>query len=243
LLFGFQMYLSIIIPLYNEEETITLILDQLREIQFPDSITEYEVIVVDDCSTDCSHEIVNQYIADLPNISLYQLEKNKGKGGAVRMGISQAKGDLFLIQDADLELAPSDIPSLVNAMEETKVHFVNGSRYLPGVNRPLFAYSRYLGNKWFTLLTALMINVKLTDMACAYKLFTRELYEKLTLKENGFGFEAELIIKAMRVKRNNISEVPVHYFPRNTGEGKKLKTRDTLIILWVIFKYGLLRLN
>ncbi|MFM7105543.1 MAG: glycosyltransferase family 2 protein, partial [Flavobacteriales bacterium] len=124
-----------------------------------------------------------------------------------------------------------------------KVEFINGSRYLPGVYRPLASYRRYLANKFFTWLTSVIINVRLTDMACGYKLFTRSLYNQILLRENRFGFEAELIIKAMRIKRNNIAEVPVRYFPRNEGEGKKLRNTDGFKIMWTIIKYGLLKVK
>ena len=126
---------------------------------------------------------------------------------------------------------------------ETNVQFINGSRYLPGVVRPLASYRRYWGNKFFTNLTSILINVRLTDMACGYKLIHRDLYKQINLKEDRFGFEAELIIKALRIKRNNVAEVPVRYFPRNAGEGKKLNNMDALKILWTIVKYGVLRLD
>ncbi|MBK6283996.1 MAG: hypothetical protein IPF54_16280 [Draconibacterium sp.] len=126
-------------------------------------------------------------------------------------------------------------------MKDLNVQFINGSRYLPGIARPLASYKRYWGNRLFTNLTSVVINVKLTDMACGYKLIHRNLYEKIDLKENRFGFEAELIIKALRIKRNNVAEVPVKYFPRNAGEGKKLNNIDAFKILWTIFKYGVLR--
>jgi len=144
-----------------------------------------------------------------------------------------------MVQDADLELTPHDIPKMLKVMQELGVEFVNGSRYLHGIVRPLSSYKRYLANRLFTFMVSFLINVKLTDMACGHKLIQRKLYEKLTLKENRFGFEAELIIKALRIKRNNIAEVPVQYFPRHQGEGKKFKTKDAFRLLWVIVKYGL----
>ena len=237
------MYLSIIIPVFNEQDSVVEVLKMLNNVQFPQQVSDKEIIIVDDCSTDNSRQVIGDFIRERSGFRLIEHEKNKGKGSSVKTGIEHSNGDVLLIQDADLELSPSDIPSLIIAMLETKVQFINGSRYLPGVNRPLFAYRRYVANQLFTNLTSLLINVKLTDVACAYKLFTKELYEQLTLQEKGFGFESELMIKAMRVKKNNIAEVPVKYFPRNQGEGKKLKTTDGFIILWVIIKYGLLRIN
>jgi len=237
------MKLSIIIPLYNEGSNIITLLEQLINVQYPDSLIAVEYVIVDDCSTDNSFDVVSLFIKDKPEFVLLKHDFNKGKGAAVKAGISIAKGDVFLIQDSDLELSPSDIPSMVNAMNLLGVEFINGSRYLPGIPRPLASYKRYWGNKIFTNLTSVVINVKLTDMACGYKLIHRNLYQKINLMEDRFGFEAELIIKALRIKKNNIAEVPVKYFPRNYGEGKKLRNTDAFKILWTIFKYGVLGLK
>ncbi len=237
------MFLSIIVPLYNEGSNILPVLRSISQVRFPAYLEKYEVIVVDDKSTDESFERVSEFIKDKPFIRLVCHEQNMGKGMAVHTGISHALGDVFLIQDADLELIPNDIPRLLDAMHSLNIGFVNGSRYLPGVVRPLSSFKRYLANRLFTFLTSVLINVKITDMACGYKLVQRDLYQHINLKEKRFGFEAELIIKAMRIKKNNIAEVPVQYFPRNQGEGKKFKNIDGLKILWTIFKYGFLRLN
>jgi len=142
-----------------------------------------------------------------------------------------------------MELSPKDIPRMIDAMNNLKVEFVNGSRYMPGIDRPLHSYWRYFWNKLFTNITSVLINVKLTDMACGYKLVHKNLINQISLKEDRFGFEAELILKAIRIKKNNISEIPVHYYPRNDGEGKKLKNTDGFKIFWTIFKYGVLRLK
>lgn len=195
---------------------------------------------MDDCSTDSSYTNAERYRLQHPEVILLHHEKNMGKGRAVKTGIEKSTGDVILIQDADLELSPSDIPAMLNALHELNIEFVNGSRYLDGLVRPLASYRRYMANKLFTFLTSVLINVRLTDMACGYKLFTRSLYNRIKLEENRFGFEAELIIKALRDKRNNVAEVPVKYFPRNEGEGKKLKMMDGIKIFWTIFKYGLL---
>ena len=237
------MNLSIVIPLYNEQDDVLVMLDELVSTDFGNLLDKVEFIVVDDCSSDNSYENVKKYIAGKPNFKLVKHDVNHGKGAAVKTGFSHASGDVFFIQDADLELSPSDIPEMVKAMKMLNIEFVNGSRYLPGVARPLASFKRYWGNRLFTNLTSILINVKLTDMACGYKLIHRNLYNKIQLNENRFGFEAELIIKALRIKRNNVAEVPVKYFPRNAGEGKKLNNLDAFKILWTIFKYGVLRLK
>jgi glycosyltransferase involved in cell wall biosynthesis len=235
--------LSIIVPCYNEEENIGKVLEKLFLLKLPEYVTSMEIIVIDDCSQDNSCQIVETYAKNHSNLKLYRHDRNRGKGAAVHYGFKVAKGDVFLIQDADLELNPDDIPSMIHAMHTLNVEFVNGSRYMPGILRPLSSYRRYLANKFFTYLTAVLINVRLTDMACGYKMVHRNLISKLKLRENRFGFEAELIIKALRIKRNNIVEVPIQYFPRNAGEGKKLNNTDALRILGTIIKYGLFRVN
>ncbi len=238
------MKLSIIIPAYNEEKTIHLVLEKLKKIQFKEDV-EKEIIIVNDCSSDETENAIFNYKNSNPdlNFEYYKHEINKGKGASVKTGIRNSYGDIIIIQDADLELNPNDIPAMLSAMLELNIEFVNGSRYLAGVHRPLSSYKRYLINRFFTFLTSIIINVKITDMACGYKLFTRSLYEKIILKENRFGFEAELIIKALRIKRNNIAEVPVQYFPRNSGEGKKIRNIDGFKVLWTIIKFGLFKMK
>ena len=148
----------------------------------------FEFVIVDDHSTDNSFEVVSEYIVDKKEFRLFRHEVNKGKGAAVKTGIKYAIGDAFLVQDSDLELSPSDIPAMVNAMEDLNVQFINGSRYLPGIARPLASYKRYWGNRLFTNLTSVVINVKLTDMACGYKLIHRDLYEKNRTQGKPFWF-------------------------------------------------------
>jgi len=237
------MKLSIIIPLFNEQNHISDVLSKVMSVALPEFVSTYEIIIVDDCSTDASHQTVNRFIKEIPHIKLLRHDVNKGKGAAVRTGFGAAAGDVFLIQDADLELDPFDIPVMLQAMKDLNVEFVNGSRYLTGVERPQLSRGRVFFNKLFTWITALLTRSKITDMACGYKLFHRNLYEKITLHEDRFCFETELIIKALRATRNKMAEVPVHYFPRTQEQGKKLKTIDGLVIFWAIIRYGLLRLN
>jgi glycosyltransferase involved in cell wall biosynthesis len=234
-----NMTIDIVIPLYNEEELILQVLDILEEVKFPEFISARKIIIVDDGSTDNSFQAVKNYIVNKQDhYVLLQMARNSGKGAAVRHGIDYGTGDLIFIQDADLELYPHDLPVMLLAMKSLNVQFVNGSRYLAGIPRPLSSYRRYLGNRFFTLLTSIFINVKLTDMACGYKLFSRELYNKLHLRENRFGFEAEIILKALKIRKNNITEVPVNYFPRNEAEGKKFRSLDAFKILFKIFRYA-----
>ncbi len=237
------MNISIIIPLYNEEQLVIQLLKELRQVQYPSVVKSVEIVVVDDASTDQSYNAVLQFIQNQNGIKLYKHEYNQGKGAAVKTGVSKSTGSVILIQDADLELTPHDIPSLIIAMHELKVPFVNGSRYLPGVLRTQASFKRYFANKIFTLITSIFIDVHLTDMACGFKLVSKELFEKLQLRENRFGFEAELLIKCGRLGKNWIAEVPVRYIPRNAGEGKKLKNSDGFRIMKTIIKYGLFKRN
>ncbi len=240
------MRLSIIIPLYNEQELVTKVLDELQKVNYPAFLEGYEIIIVDDCSKDGSYERVNEYIELSPNrqfIKLFRHDVNSGKGAAVRTGASKSSGDVLLIQDSDLELSPRDIPSMLIAKKELEVPFINGSRYMPGVIRPQSSFKRYFFNKLFTLIASIFIDVHITDVACGYKLFDKSLFEKLNLRENRFGFEAELILKCGRFQRNWIAEVPVRYFPRNLGEGKKLRNIDGLRIFKTLMKYGLFKMK
>jgi glycosyltransferase involved in cell wall biosynthesis len=235
------MILSIAIPLYNEENYILSVLKKIEAVKFPEFLISVEVIIVDDCSKDNSNSIVKKYIENYSGNINYRLLKhdvNKGKGAAVKTAFSSATGNTYLVQDADSELSPDDIPSMLIAMHELNIDFINGSRYMSGVIRPLYSFGRYAGNRFFSILTSLLINVKISDMACGYKLIRKSLYEKIELKENRFGFEAELIIKAIKIKKNNIAEVPVRYFSRNSNEGKKLKNFDAVKILFKIIKYA-----
>jgi glycosyltransferase involved in cell wall biosynthesis len=238
------MTIDIVIPLYNEDKLVIQVLDLLEEVKFPEFISSRKIIIVDDGSTDNSYHVVKKYIENKQDrYTLLQMDKNSGKGAAARYGIDQGNGETIFIQDADLELSPHDLPVMLQAMKSLNVGFVNGSRYLPGIPRPLSSYRRYLANCFFTWLTSIFINVKLTDMACGYKLFSRELYNQLHLKENHFGFEAEIILKALKIKKNNITEVPVNYFPRNEAEGKKFRGIDAFKMLITIFKYAFFKIQ
>lgn len=236
------MRLSIIIPLYNEENTISTVLERIASSGIEKRTSFLEIIIVDDCSTDDSYNRVNLLSKSFSiPIQLFKHEKNMGKGAAVRLGVAKAEGDIILLQDADLELYPEDVPRMMEAMSDLNVSFINGSRYMPGVIRPLHSYKRYLGNAFFSWMTSVLIDVRITDMACGYKLIRKELLDHIVLKENRFGIEAELILKVMRIKKNTIAEVPVRYAPRNSGDGKKLGNGDALKIFWTIFKVGILR--
>lgn len=235
------MKLSIIVPLYNEETLIETVLESVLRVEYPDFLNSLEIVVVDDCSTDRSYSIVEVMAKRESRIRLFRHEFNQGKGAAVKTGAGYATGDVLLIQDADLELSPVDIPSMLRAKRELAIPFVNGSRYLPGVLRTQSSYKRYFFNKLFTNIASVFTDVYLTDVTCGYKLMDKALFERLDLREKRFGFEVELILKCARFQKNWIAEVPVHYYPRNKGEGKKLGNLDVIRIFKAILKYGLFR--
>ncbi|HNP47557.1 MAG TPA: glycosyltransferase family 2 protein [Bacteroidia bacterium] len=237
------MKLSIIVPLYNEQDLILQVLNELLKVNYPAFLSDYEIIVVDDCSRDESYNRVMEFTKSQPKVHLHKHQINQGKGAAVRTGVANASGDVILIQDADLELTPRDIPDMLEAKNELNVPFINGSRYLPGVRRTQASYKRYFFNKLFTNIASVLIDVHLTDVACGYKLLDKSLFDRLNLRENRFGFEAELILKCARFQKNWIAEVPVHYYPRNKGEGKKLRNMDGIRIFKTILKYGLLKMK
>lgn len=238
------MKLSIIVPLFNEEREILRTIEVISKLPLPEYVTEREIIVVDDGSTDRSYDLVKESSYNVQAIKLLKHPVNSGKGAAVQTGLKAATGEVIVIQDADMELLPQDICSMLEAMMELGVKFVNGSRYLAGVNRPLFSYWRYLANQFFTLITSIIVNVKITDIACGYKMFRKDFIERIALHEKRFGFEAELMIKAIRNGTyREVAEVPVHYAPRNIKEGKKIRNHDAFNILLTIFKYGVLRMK
>ncbi|HAJ99538.1 MAG TPA: hypothetical protein DCM62_05900 [Bacteroidales bacterium] len=236
--------LSIIIPAFNEEKSIEKAIREVYDVQYPVFVQEdIEVVVVNDCSTDNTLELLQNLKKQYPGLIIICNEQNMGKGASVRRGYGMATGDFLFVQDADLELSPSDIPRMLDAMKELNVEFVNGSRYMPGVLRPLSTYRRYLVNRLFTFFVSVLIDVKLTDMACGHKLIHRNLLDKISLKENNFGFEAELLLKALRIKKNNIVEIPVKYAPRTINEGKKIRAIDGIKIFIAVLKYGIFRKN
>jgi glycosyltransferase involved in cell wall biosynthesis len=232
------MKLSIIVPLYNEADLVCKTLDRLKELSFPSFVTNSEIIVVDDCSTDGSYEIVEEYIKTHDRIKLLKNNINMGKGASVRTGAMHASGDVLLIQDADLEFDISDIGSLLTVMYENKLSFLSGSRFMTRHNYNKIILPTILANKIFSKLASMVSGVKITDLCCGYKVMEKELFFSLDLKENRFAFETELVMKATRRVRP-YKEVPVIYNPRLRSDGKKIRMTDSFPILTNILKYGM----
>ena len=233
------MNLSIIIPLYNEAGVITRTLDRLQELTFPPFVEHTEVVIVDDCSSDESARLAGEYTTDAFSITLIRLSSNRGKGAAVTAGIKAAQGDTILVQDADLELDPADIPPMLERMHSENLDLVSGTRFSPRRRYPSHALPATIANRFFSSAASLITGMKITDITCGYKLFTRALATGLGLKEERFGFETELMMKGLKTPGIRFSEHPVSYYPRKIEEGKKIRVSDGLLIAGNLFSYGL----
>ena len=228
--------ISVIIPCYNEENTISQVIIKV-ETAIKKLDLDYEIIVVDDKSTDKSLEIITEH-QDENRVKLYSHETNRGKGAAIATGLKSVKGELVLIQDADLEYDPEDYQKLLLPFYETDADVVYGSRFLGGGKYVrIHFFWHYLANKILTFLCNLMTNLNLTDMETGYKLFKTEKIKDIEIKEKSFGFEPEITIKLSK-KKLKFFEVPVTYNGRNYNEGKKIGLKDAFIAVYCIFKYS-----
>ena len=233
--------LSIIIPAYNEGKTIHFILDKIKNVALIEAI-EKEIIIVNDCSKDDTEEAIMSYIAANPvmNIQYFKHEINKGKGAALHTGISKATGDFTVIQDADLEYNPTEYNLLLQPFIDGFADVVYGSRFMGGNPHRILFFWHTIGNKFLTNLSNMFSNLNLTDMETCYKMFRREVLQKITIEENRFGFEPEITAKVAKLGVV-IYEVGISYYGRTYAEGKKIGWRDGFRALWAIFKYNLLR--
>lgn len=222
--------LSIIIPVYNEVQTIGKILDRIERVSFPLS---YEVIVVDDGSTDGTREFLKNIMH--PNCRVFFHESNIGKGSALRTGFAQANGDLFVVQDADLEYHPRDILTLLDTCLKKGQSVVYGSRVLASGTKDYSTLLFHFGGILVTWWTNVLYGAHITDEATGYKLFTREVLDRIQLRCRRFEFCPEFTGKALRAGFT-IQEVPIAYTPRGHEEGKKIKISDGLEALWVLFR-------
>ncbi len=229
--------LSIVMPVYNEEKTIQAILDQVLKVSLPGLIKE--IVVVDDGSKDMTRQLLKAY--EKKCTIIYQ-PRNQGKGAAVVTGLKAATGDIFLIQDADLEYSPDNYSSLLQPLLERKRNVVYGSRFL-GKKEKIFGKGKtliplhYIGNKTLSLFTTLLYFQKITDMETCYKLFTREVYDHiLPLQAQRFDLEPEITAKILK-QGYHILELPIHFAPRHFSEGKKITWRDGLKALYYLVKY------
>ncbi|MEO8066813.1 MAG: glycosyltransferase family 2 protein [Flavobacteriales bacterium] len=232
--------LSIIIPAYNEERTIHLILDKVRNVVLDHGIAK-EVIIVNDGSTDGTVAAVKRYMDANPamGIKFFELPGNKGKGAAIHKGIEVATGDYLMVQDADLEYDPREYNDLLRPVVEGFADVVFGSRFMGHHPHRILFFWHSIGNKFLTSLSNAFNNLNLTDMETCYKLMRSDIAKGLRLREQRFGFEPEVTAKLARVKDARIYEVGISYYGRTYADGKKIGWKDGLRAIWCIVRYGL----
>ena len=226
------MKISIIIPCFNEEKTLSQIIDKVLKFKS----FEKEIIIVDDCSEDNTPHIINDLLLKFDEIKSIKHEKNYGKGAGIKSGLEISTGDIILIQDADLEYNPEDYDSLLEPFLKTDADVVYGSRFLGGRYVRLSFFWHYVANKFLTTLCNTFTNLNMTDMETGYKLFKSKAIKSIDLKEKSFGIEPEITIKLAK-KKYNFYEVPISYSGRSYDEGKKIGLKDAFKAVYCIIRY------
>ncbi len=234
--------LSIIIPAYNEGNTIHLILDKIKEVNLINDIQK-EIIIVNDCSKDNTELAIASYQQTNPdlNIQYFKHEVNKGKGAALHTGISKATGEYLIIQDADLEYDPAEYNDLLKPVVSGFADVVYGSRFMGSNPHRILFFWHTIGNRWLTFASNMFSNLNLTDMETCYKLFNTQMIQGISLTEKRFGFEPEVTIKVSRIPKIRIYEVGISYYGRTYEEGKKIGWKDGVRAIFCILKYGLFK--
>lgn len=223
--------LSVVIPVFNEARTIRQIVARVRAVPL-----DMEVIIVDDCSTDGTPEALRD-LERLADVVVIRHDRNRGKGAALRTGFAVASGAMVVVQDADLEYDPTDLPKLVRPILDGKADVVYGSRFVGGESHRVLYFWHSVGNRVLTLLSNVFTNLNLTDMETCYKVFRREIIEGITVEEDRFGFEPEVTAKIAAIENCRIYEVGISYAGRTYAEGKKIGWRDGFRAVWCIWKY------
>jgi glycosyltransferase involved in cell wall biosynthesis len=226
--------LSVVIPVYNERTTIEEILQRVLAVELG---VDVEVVVVDDCSTDGTRELLETY--ENPNVRVFMQPENRGKGAALQRGFEEVRGDIALIQDADLEYDPREYPRLLEPILDGRADVVFGSRFLGGPHRVMFFW-HYMANQLLTTLSNMLTDLNLTDMETCYKVFRTEILQNIRIQEQRFGFEPEFTAKVAH-HGYRIYEVPISYSGRSYQEGKKIGASDAVQALFCILRYNLLQ--
>ena len=234
------MRLSIVIPAYNEEKTIRVLLDRVANVDLPDQMTR-ELVVINDCSLDRTEDVIKRFILDRPDIlvNYFKHEVNQGKGAALHTGIQQATGDYIIIQDADLEYDPAEYQYLLAPMLAGRADVVYGSRFMGGRPHRVLYFWHTIGNTFLTLLSNMLSDLNLTDMETCYKAFRSDIIKGVKLVEKRFGFEPEVTAKIARIPDIRIYEVGISYYGRTYKEGKKIGWKDGFRAIYCILKYNL----
>lgn len=229
------MLLSIVIPCYNERKTILTLLERVRAAKLPPDISR-EIIIVDDSSKDGTRDLLAKLSGQ--DLSVVYHAKNQGKGAALRTGFKSAKGDVVVVQDADLEYDPEEYEKLLLPIIDGRADVVFGSRFLTTRERRVLYYTHFLVNRMLTFISDVFTNLNLTDMETCYKMFRKEILDKITIQEDRFGFEPEITAKVSKLKCR-IYEVGISYSGRTYEEGKKIGFKDGIRALWCIVKYNI----
>ncbi len=234
--------LSIIIPAYNEGNTIHMILDKIKSVELIQDIQK-EIIIVNDCSKDHTEQAIASYQLNNPelNIQYFKHEVNKGKGAALHTGISKATGEYLIIQDADLEYDPGEYNDLLKPIVKGFADVVYGSRFMGSNPHRILFFWHTIGNRWLTFASNMFSNLNLTDMETCYKLFNTSIIQSIALTERRFGFEPEVTQKIARVPKIRIYEVGISYYGRTYEEGKKIGWKDGFRAIYCILKYGMFK--
>ena len=228
------MKLTVVIPVYNEVHTLLHLIERVQEVN-----VDKDIVLVDDCSTDGTRDLLRSTTFPA-NVRVLYHERNQGKGAALRTGFAAAAGDVVIIQDADLEYDPREYPKLIAPIAQGRADVVFGSRFAGGETHRVLYFWHFMGNKFLTLCSNAFTNLNLTDMETCYKVFRRDVLQKITVEENRFGFEPEITAKVAKL-RLRIYEVGISYDGRTYEEGKKIGWKDGVRALWCIVKYNWFR--